>query len=78
MYRRNLNELYVKKDFESDDDDDDEKLEFDCNNYCLHEIVENLTVYSSEIGNHWTFLIENSEAIANYIIKFMDSYKSKL
>ena len=75
MYRRSLNDLYVKKDFESDDEN---KLEFDCDNYCLDEIAENLIVFTSQIGNHWTFLMENSDEIAHYVIKFINSNKSKL
>lgn len=75
MYKRGLDDLFVKKDFDSVDE---YKLEFDCNNYCLNEIAENLTVFTSQIGNHWTFLTENSDEIASYIFKFINSNKPKL
>ena len=75
MYRNGLDDLYVKKDFDSDDEF---KLEIDQFDYSLNEIANNVDVFECKNGNHWTFISECSVEITNFIIKIINFNKSKI
>ena len=60
------------------------KYQFDENDYNLKEIclspVDQLTVVELEKGNHWTFIDENADKIAQFLEKVIlfASIKAKL
>lgn len=74
MYK-NIENLYVKTDYESNDES---KFEINQNDYSLNEIVTNLTIIEYKNGNHFTFINENSDEIVDYFKKLINLNKSRL
>ena len=72
---KNISNLYVKTDYESNDEF---KFEINQNDYSLNEIVTNLTIIEYKNGNHFTFINENSDEIVDYFKKLINLNKSRL
>ena len=74
MYN-NLENLFIKQDCENNFV---YKLETNKSNYDLPKISKHLKIFELEKGNHWSFILENSDKISEYLSEIFDSSRSKL
>jgi hypothetical protein len=81
LFKKEMGEIFFK---DKDDPRVEHKYQFDENDYNLKEIclssIDQVTVVELEKGNHWTFIDENAEKIAQFLEKFilLASIKAKL
>ena len=75
MYN-NVENLLIKQDYTSHNIV--YKLETNQSNYDLTKISKHLKIFELEKGNHWSFILENSNKISEYLSEIFDSSRSKL